>query len=92
MGEDNRMMEDVDIASTFTMPALNIVEANPVLEQVPQPSERAQLSERDQTEMETQNDILEETINEQRETVETPQVQETQDQPDSIQVTKIVCI
>ena len=86
------MMEDTDIASTFTIPALNIAEENPVLEQVPQPSDRAQLSERDQTEMETQNDTTEDNNNEHRETVESPQVQEINDQPDSIQVTKIVCI
>ena len=47
------MLEDTDIASTFTIPALKVAEENPILEQVPQPSERAQLSERDQTEIET---------------------------------------
>ena len=37
--------------------------------------------------METQNDILEDNFNEHREAVDTPQVQETQAQPDSNQVT-----
>ena len=58
------MMEDTAIASTFQMSTQLIAEENPVLEQVPQPSERAQLSERDQTEMETQNDALEDNFNE----------------------------
>ena len=80
------MMEDTDIASTFQMPAQTVAEENPVLEQVPQLSGRAQLLERDQTEMETQNDNLEDNINEHREAVDTPQVQETQAQPDSNQV------
>ena len=86
------MLEDPDIASTFTMPALNVAEENPVLTQAPQPSKKAQLSERDQTEMETQNDTAKENNNEHRETVESPQVQEINDQPDSIQVTKMVCM
>ena len=86
-------MEDADIASTFIMPAQTVAEENHVLEHVPQPSERAQLSERDQTEMETQNDNLEDNNNnEHREAVESPQVQETQTQPDSIQVAMTVCI
>ena len=86
------MMEDADIASTFTMPAQPVAEENLVLAQVHQPSERAQLSERDQTETGTQNDNLEELNNEQRETVETadtPQVQET-NQPNPIQVIEVV--
>ena len=85
------MMEDADIASTFTMPTLKIAEENHVLTQVPQPFERAQLLERDQTETSTQNDNTEELLNEQRETVDTPQVQE-RSQPDRIQVTEVVCI
>ena len=52
---------------SFKMPAEQAVEENHVLTQVPQPSETAQLSERDQTETGTQNDELEEATNEQRE-------------------------
>ena len=87
------MMEDADIASTFEMPANEFAEENPALEQVPQPSERAQLSERDQTETGTQNDNIEEMHNDPeslRETVQTantPLVQQAC-QPDPIQVTE----
>ena len=86
------MMEDVDMASTVHTPAQPIAEENPVLEQVPQLSERAQLSEKDQTEKDSQNDNMEEDNNELRETVEIPLVQETKEQPDSIQVAIKVCI
>ena len=82
LAEEVRMLEDVDIASTF-VPAKDIAEENPVTEQVPQLSERAQLSERDQTETGTQNDNLEETFNELRAAEDTMIVQE--DQPNSIQ-------
>ena len=81
--EEERVMEDVDIASTLHMPAKPIAEENPVLEQVPQPSEEAH-SERDQTD--PQNDVLEEEVVEHRETVETPLVQDSQEKPESVQV------
>ena len=70
------MLEDVDIASTLHKPAQPTAEENPVLVQVPQPSETAH-SERDQTETNPQNDILEEEIFEHKETVDTPLVQDT---------------
>ena len=85
------MLEDIDIASTLHMSAKLIAEENPVLEQVPQPSEAAH-SERDQTETNPQNDILEEEFVENRETVDTPLVQDTQEKPESVQVTIKVCI